>query len=437
VTTTNSENKLSQLRGGESNVGVGFAKYIRFGLDNFILAHTYQKIDRLFASIRREGDLSLGLSLWNGHRWSLCPNGSEKVHIKLVSARAIPLLLQPSLSNLGTAYVEGLIDVQGDLADMIEMAHLLAQLTLKAEGLMGRVANRYAHSRQIDKAAVSHHYDVSNDFYRLWLDSEMVYSCAYFERGDETLAQAQMKKIDHILKKVRIGKTDHLLDVGCGWGALVIRAAQNYGCRCTGITLSEQQYVYANDRVKALGLEDRIEIRLQDYRDIRGEFDRITSVGMFEHVGVHHLPNYFATLHSLLSDEGVMLNHGITSTDADNGQTAFGGGDFIAKYVFPSGELAHIGTVLNAMQRGGLEVQDVESLRRHYATTLNCWSESFESQSGVIRSLIGEKNYRVWRVYLLGCAYAFDHDEISVFQVVCSKAGRDSKTLPHSRRFMY
>jgi cyclopropane-fatty-acyl-phospholipid synthase len=396
-----------------------------------------QAFEQWLAHLRQAGDLPLTLRLWNGREVMFCDPQHVKVNVSVRTQAALPYLIEPSLSNLGQAYVEGLIDVAGELRDVVAMAHGLAERSLKPEGLWGRVAHRYAHARRDDKSAITHHYDISNEFYQLWLDAEMVYSCAYFENGTETLAQAQLKKLDHILTKVQAGPNDRLLDIGCGWGALVIRAAQEYGCRCTGITLSEQQLTYARARVKALGLDDRIEIRLQDYRDVEGEFERITSVGMFEHVGVGNLPTYFDTIGRLLSDQGMAVNHGITSTDPLDGQTAFGGGDFIAKYVFPGGELAHLGSVLKALQGGGLETLDVESLRRHYAQTLRCWSETFEAKSGQVRDLVGEQKFRIWRIYLLGCSYAFEHDEISLFQIVCRKAGRPAAELGWSRRYMY
>jgi cyclopropane-fatty-acyl-phospholipid synthase len=395
------------------------------------------RFDQWVKDLSAQGELPLKIVLWNGREWALASPNEQKVCITVLSRAAIPYLLRPSLSNLGEAYVEGLIGVDGELADIVSMAHQLAKRSLKPEGLLGRVAHRYAHARRDDKAAIEHHYDVSNEFYRLWLDPEMVYSCAYFENGTETLAEAQLKKLDHILTKVQAKPNDRLLDIGCGWGALVIRAAQQFGCRCVGITLSERQYAFAKERVRSLGLEDRVEIRLQDYRDVQGEFERITSVGMFEHVGVGNLPDYFGRLRSLLTDNGLALNHGITSTDADDGQTAYGGGDFIARYVFPGGELAHIGTVLSSMQRGGLEVFDVEGLRRHYARTLRHWAENFERQSDLIRSMVGDKKYRIWRIYLLGCSVAFEQDEISLFQVLCGKAGRATNQQTWSRGYMY
>ena len=203
------------------------------------------------------------------------------------------------------------------------------------------------------------------------------------------------------------------------------------------MTLSQNQFDLATERVKAAGLQDQIEIRLQDYRDVQGQFDRITSVGMFEHVGRKNLPLYFARIRELLADNGVALNHGITSTDAESGETALGGGEFIDRYVFPDGELPHISLALEAAQRGGLEAVDVESLRRHYARTLDIWTENFEATAETARTLVDDEIFRIWRVYLAGCAFAFEHDDVSIYQIVCRKAGRSATTLPWSRRYMY
>jgi cyclopropane fatty-acyl-phospholipid synthase-like methyltransferase len=204
-----------------------------------------------------------------------------------------------------------------------------------------------------------------------------------------------------------------------------------------GITLSKNQYDLARERIEQAGLTDRVEIRLQDYRDISGTFDRITSVGMFEHVGLNNLPRYFTKIASLLTDDGIVMNHGITSTDPNSGETAYGGGEFIDKYVFPQGELPHIGLVLKTMQEGGLEALDIENLRRHYARTCSIWIDNFESRADQIKMLTDDRHYRIWRVYLAGCAHAFTHDWISLYQVVCTKAGKDASTHPWSRRYMY
>ena len=383
---------------------------------------------------------------WQGGR--ALPLGQfdqPRVTMDVRDASGIAALLSPSLDHLGRAYVEGHVDIDGKAQDIIDVAWRLAEADAHQQaggsGWLGRMAHRVAdavsHTRAEDRAAIQYHYDVSNAFYAEWLDPAMVYSCAYFERGDETLAAAQQQKIDHILTKLRLQPGQTLLDIGCGWGALVLRAAEAFGARCVGITLSQNQFELATERVRAAGLGDRIDIRLQDYRDVRGPFDRISSVGMFEHVGLKNLASYFRIVRNLLAPDGWALNHGITSSDAHNGETRYGGGQFIGRYVFPQGELPHIGTVMTALQEGGLEPFDAESLRRHYARTLQCWSEAFEAKTERLKALVPEKTWRIWRMYLVGCQWAFEHDELSLFQVLCRRAGQPAATLPWSRRWVY
>jgi len=388
------------------------------------------------AGVTDQMTLPLRLELWNGQAIDFSSE-APRVTIRVPHASAARYLLRPSLSNLGTAYVEGDIEVRGTARDMIGVVNALAKSTLKPDGKLARIVRNITHDRKKDAEAIRYHYDVSNEFYQQFLDPNMVYSCAYFEHGNEDLATAQLRKIDHILTKIRLQPGQTLLDIGCGWGALVLRAAEKFGARCVGITLSENQFELAREKVAQAGLQDRIDIRLQDYRDVRGTFDRITSVGMFEHVGTKHLSEYFGIISRLLTDDGVAMNHGITTTDPDNGETPYGGGEFIARYVFPHGELAHIGTVLRAMQQGNLEAYDVENLRRHYARTLAIWTDNFEARADRIKQLAGEKRFRIWHVYLAGCAYAFDQDLISLYQIVCGKAGRHPRVLPWSRGYMY
>jgi len=393
--------------------------------------------------LRARFDLPLLVRWKGGSGLKLGQFDTPAVTLDVRDANGAAALLSPTLDNLGRAYVEGHIDVEGTVQDVLKVAHHLADADIGAESaglvrrLVSKIASTVSHTKAQDKQDIQYHYDVSNAFYAEWLDPAMVYSCAYFERGDETLAQAQIKKIDHILTKLRVQPGHTLLDIGCGWGALVIRAAQQYGARCVGITLSQNQYDLAIERVKAAGLTGQVEIRLQDYRDVQGPFDHITSVGMFEHVGLKNLPTYFKIVHDLLTPEGWALNHGITSTDAWSHEASNGGGRFIDQYVFPNGELPHIGSVLTAMQESGLEAIDAEGLRRHYARTLRCWSEAFEAKTERIRQLIDDKRWRIWRIYLMGCQWAFEHDEVSIFQVLCRRAGQSARTLPWSRGWMY
>jgi cyclopropane-fatty-acyl-phospholipid synthase len=395
------------------------------------------------ASVRARPALPLRVILWNGQQldFSLEP---PRVTIRVPRPSSLRYLLSPSLYNLGRAYVEGAIDVSGRAADMIAIVTALSASSARAAhgGFVTRARQalgslRPRHTRKQDAEAIRFHYDVSNDFYRAWLDPWMVYSCAYFENGNEDLATAQLKKIDHILAKIDLRPGQSLLDIGCGWGALVIRAAQRFGARCVGITLSENQARLAREQVERAGLAHLVEIRLQDYRDVSGPFDRITSVGMFEHVGIAHLADYFSRVNALLAPGGVVMNHGITTTDVAARGTPYGGGQFIEQYVFPHGELAHLGAVIRSMQEGGLEVRDVENLRRHYARTCAIWTENFEANAERIGQLTDGKHFRIWHVYLAGCTYAFENDWISLYQIVCSKAGQEPSTLPWSRRYMY
>ncbi|WP_321884334.1 cyclopropane-fatty-acyl-phospholipid synthase family protein [Paraburkholderia bannensis] len=396
-----------------------------------------KKLAQWVDEVRNKANLPARLVLWSGQQYDFGHFAAPQVTLKVNSASALPLLLEPSLDNLGEAYIKGKIDIEGKVADIINIGYSLARSTVTSASKLARVRRYFTHSKSTDKKAIQYHYDVSNEFYKLWLDENMVYSCAYFENGDEDLATAQIKKIDHILTKIQLKEGQTLLDIGCGWGALVLRAAQKFGARCVGVTLSQNQFDLATQRVKDAGLQDRIEIRLQDYRDVQGQFDRITSVGMFEHVGRKNLPGYFTKVRELLADDGIAMNHGITSSDAESGETALGGGEFIDRYVFPDGELPHISLALEAAQRGGLEAVDVESLRRHYAHTLDLWADNFEARADEARKLVDDEKFRIWRVYLAGCAYAFEHDDVSIYQIVCRKAGRSATTLPWSRRYMY
>jgi cyclopropane-fatty-acyl-phospholipid synthase len=407
--------------------------------------------------LRSQPSLPLRVELWNGQRFDFSP-GPPCVTVRVPHPSALRYLLSPSMYRLGRAYVEGAIEVSGRANDMIAVVNALAagsvvshmRASLPAIGLglglglgLGRRLGALggalggSHTRKRDAQAVRYHYDVSNEFYGAWLDPNMVYSCAYFENGNETLAEAQLKKIDHILTKIGVRPGHRLLDIGCGWGALAIRAAQRHGARCVGITLSDNQARLAREQVARAGLQGLVEIRLQDYRDVGGQFDRITSVGMFEHVGVRQLPAYFRRMASLLTPDGVAMNHGITSTNADSHGVPHGGGEFISKYVFPHGELAHLGTVVRAMQEGGLEVRDAENLRRHYARTCAMWTDNFEANAERIKGLTDARRFRIWQVYLAGCTHAFNHDWISLYQIVCGKAGRDPAAIPWSRRYMY
>jgi len=369
------------------------------------------------------------------------PIAPVRVEMRLRDSGALRHLLRPTLASLGTAYVEGLIDLEGEVDDILAVAIRLSKGSGEAfvDGSQSFLDRLRTHGRDRDRLAVQYHYDVSNEFYALFLDAHMVYSCAYFRSEGDTLEQAQQQKLDHILNKLRLRPGESFLDVGAGWGALLVRAAQR-GARAVGITLSEHQYEYVRGLIDRLGLGERCTIRLQDYRDVpQGEqYDKIASVGMFEHVGHRNLPMYFDKLHQLLTPGGAMLIHGITATLPGGKQVGRGGGDFIGRYVFPDGELPHLSFVLQNISTAGFETVDCESLRRHYAKTLTHWARRLEQHADRARELAGDKRFRIWRVYLAGCAYGFAHNWMNIYQVLaCKLGGPGVNPLPETRDWMY
>jgi cyclopropane-fatty-acyl-phospholipid synthase len=396
------------------------------------------RIEKMVGELKAGAGLPLAIELWNGKRYTL--GERPTVTLRVPAASAVRFLANPDLAALGEAYVEGHIEVDGPIGEAIRAAESLARRL--GGDKKGRAPSllRNLHSKKTDAAAIRYHYDVSNDFYALWLDPRMVYSCAYYRTGEEGLEAAQEHKLDHICRKLMLRPGERFLDIGCGWGALAMHAAARYGVKALGITLSANQHALANQRIAAAGLQDRCEVRLQDYRDVPGAavFDKIASVGMFEHVGLKNLAVYFGAIRRLLADGGIVLNHGITSIDPDSRSVGLGGGDFIGRYVFPHGELPHLSLVIREMGAAGLEVMDSETLRLHYAKTLQQWSERLEGSLEKAKAFAGDKRLRIWRTYLAGCAHAFAQGWVSIQQVLAVKAGDPRQNpLPWTRDYMY
>ncbi|AHL73728.1 fatty acid methyltransferase [Stutzerimonas stutzeri] len=383
----------------------------------------------------KELELPLRLKLWDGKEIDVGPVPSVTLEIK--DPGLIPQLAHPSLALLGGAYVEGKIDFHGPLEEIIRIGDEISSALGEEHSAL---PTRQAHDKATDAEAISYHYDLSNTFYQLWLDRDMVYSCAYFETGTEDLDQAQQAKLRHLCRKLRLKPSDRLLDVGCGWGGLARFAAREYGVQVFGITLSAEQLKLGRERVAAEGLESQVRLELMDYRDLPrdGQFDKVVSVGMFEHVGHANLPLYCQQLADLVRPGGLVLNHGITSRYIDGRPVAHGAGEFIDRYVFPHGELPHLVKIGACISESGLEIVDVESLRVHYARTLQFWSERLETNLAEAQRLIPERALRIWRVYLAGCAYGFRRNWINLHQILASKPLPDgSHELPWSRADIY
>jgi cyclopropane-fatty-acyl-phospholipid synthase len=380
------------------------------------------------------------------------------------------MLIPPSELALGEAYLRGDFDVDGSLeaatglADRISerlrspgrVARLVPLLRAlprdevdHAERAAGRTGRRLGlrHTRGRDRTAVRSHYDVGNAFYALWLDRRMVYSCGYFETPETSLDAAQLAKIDHICRKLRLRPGDRLLDIGCGWGGLIIHAAERYGVDATGITLSEPQATLASERIAAAGLQDRCRVEVRDYRELPEDaaFDKIASVGMVEHVGRARLDRYFAEARRLLRPGGLFLNHGIVERPVGDGgvlalphRLLWRPRAFLDRYVFPDGELVRTDEIIAHAEGAGLETRDVESLREHYAMTLRHWVRRLEARHDEAVALVGEPTYRVWRLYMSGAAHGFANGRLSLMQTLLGKPAADgSLDIPLTRTDLY
>ncbi|MBX3331538.1 MAG: class I SAM-dependent methyltransferase [Nitrospira sp.] len=397
-------------------------------------------IRRLAERVRANGGQPLDLILPDGSRLNF--GQKPRVVLAIRDPNLLPALTHPTLGSLGEAFVDGRIDIDGDIISVIASAERLA--AAGGSPATARIpASSACHTPKQDLDDIKHHYDVSNDFYRLWLDDRLVYSCAYFQTGKETIDDAQEAKLDHICRKLRLQPGERFLDIGCGWGGLIIHAAQRYGAQAVGITLSDNQFALAKERVKAAGLERQVKVLLLDYRDAperlgEGTFDKISSIGMFEHVGRNNFHLYFGIVRRLLRDRGLFMNHGITLPDADGHTVGSGVSEFMDKYVFPHTELPHLHSVIREMARQSFEIYDVENLRPHYARTLAHWSHRLERQLVAARHIVGERTLRIWRTYLAGSSLAFSQGWLTVYQVLASRQEAGGPTeFPLTRAWMY
>ena len=382
--------------------------------------------------------------------------GAAAADVRLTWHHGRPLawLASGDVGDLADAYVNGELDIEGALPDVMAIAGALAGDPVKRgerRAWTRRLLQwrpQWLQTLQRDAARVRRHYDVSDDFYALWLDPRRVYSCAYYRDDTMTLEQAQQAKLDHVCRKLRLAPGQRFLDVGAGWGALLLWAAEHYGVQALGITLSKNQHAHVNRLIDQRGLRGRVEMQLLDYRELpeTAPFDRIASIGMFEHVGAARLDGYFAKLNRLLRPGGLVMNHGITAGGLVNDQLGAGLGEFTSKHIFPGGELVHVARVSASLARGGLELLDAENLRPHYARTLWAWSNALEARLDAARALTGEATVRAYRLYLAGSAMCFERGWLALYQLLATRPDGDveagplrgaQSVYPFRRSYMY
>lgn len=385
------------------------------------------------------------------------------VRLGLKDRLAMVALAMGEIGNVGAAIVEGRVAIEGNMRQLMAAAAALLKLDPTDEvgaGWWRRVVLRArsiaAHTVAHDARNIQFHYDLSDDFYALWLDPRRVYSCAYYRASDWSLARAQEAKLDLICRKLHLQPGERFLDVGAGWGGLLLWAAEHYGVDATGITLSKNQFAHVQRLIEERGLGARVRMQLIDYRELRADrpFDKIASVGMFEHVGRAQMVRYFQTVHRLLRPGGLMMNHGITAGGVTNSQLGAGMGEFIERYIFPGGELLHVSTVQHDMALGGLEMVDTENLRPHYAKTLWAWSDALEARldeaAGILNRQYGEEKggraLRAYRLYLAGCALGFERGWMALHQLLATRPDGDLHTghlpgaqsvYPFTRDYIY
>jgi cyclopropane-fatty-acyl-phospholipid synthase len=354
------------------------------------------------------------------------------VTVQCREAGPLAHLASGNMGKLAEDYVEGRIDFHGSVRELMGAAAALMGDPRDVDGAArpvmwfrelarhGRSLAR--HTQEADAKQIQFHYDVSDDFYMLWLDPRRVYSCAYYREPGMTLAQAQEAKIDHVCRKLMLREGERFLDIGAGWGGLLLWAAEQYGVKASGITLSKNQHAYVNKLIDERGLRGRVTMELCDYRELpeAEPWDKIASIGMFEHVGRANLPTYFGKVRRLLKPGGLLMNHGITAGGTRNAHLGNGLGEFMERYIFPGGELTHVSHALQVIADEGLEMLDTENLRPHYARTLWAWSDNLESRLGHAREVVSEKVLRAYRLYLAGCAMCFEQGWIALHQILAA-----------------
>lgn len=425
-------------------------------------------IKALLNSVSEPLNLNVSVRLWNGEVVPLGPEADGRYTIGLSGPGVIGSLMRmPTLETLVRLYATGHIDFDG--GDLIEFSEalktrqsnrerlkqvsktMLVKRTLPflfsktdsaelSEGFRDDMVGR-DESKRKNSDYIQFHYDVGNEFYKLFLGSEMMYTCAYFRDWSNSLDQAQQDKLEMICRKLRLEPGDRMLDIGCGWGGLICYAAKNFGVKAHGITLSQQQYEYTKEKIERLGLTDQVTVEICDYADHQGSYDKISSIGMSEHIGVANYPRYFGKINSMLRDRGIMLNHAIArsaKTSKRFSSRIRPERKFLLKYIFPGSELIPVGMTTDFMEQNGFEVHDVESWREHYALTTRFWCKNLSANRERAIELVGPERYRLWVAYLAGASGGFTAGSIKIYQVVASKKGSKGVSgMPPTRAHLY
>lgn len=382
--------------------------------------------------IKSTFDIPLQVTYPNGNIETY--NGSNPhVKLKLNKNFSVSELSKDPSIVLGEAVMDGDIEIDGSIQELILSAYRCGDSFLRNSKFSKLIPKQF-HDKKHSKSDIQKHYDIGNDFYKLWLDDTMTYSCAYFKHENDSLEQAQLNKVHHILNKLNAQPGGKLLDIGCGWGTLIITAAKEYGLNATGITLSEEQASFITKRIKEEGLENKVTVLIKDYRDIRETYDYITSVGMFEHVGKENLSQYFQTISKRLNINGLALIHGITGQVGGNHGS--GTNSWINKYIFPGGYIPRLTENLNHIASAGLQIADLEPLRRHYQKTLELWTKNFHNALPEVQKTHDKRFINMWDLYLQSCAASFESGNIDIFQYLLSK-GVSKDTMPMTRDYMY
>jgi cyclopropane-fatty-acyl-phospholipid synthase len=378
-----------------------------------------------------DSSASFSFEFWDGDRVQF--GDRPKVNLKLKSPKTVRNLLAKGFLGFGEAYVSGDLEVEGELQELLRLGLITRfdqgnysfREKLKFLSFYLKTKNNPAKARD----NIEYHYNRSNDFYALFLDETMTYSCAYFRKEDDSLDQAQRNKYDHIARKLMLQPEDRLVDVGCGWGGMLVHSAREYGINGVGITLSPNQHEYASDRIKGLGLHAKLEVRLQDYRELSEKFDKFVSIGMFEHVGKEFISVFMDKVAGILKKGGIGLLHTIVKDIASPTDA------WIQRYIFPGGYIPSLDETLHEMGRAGLCVLDVECLRLHYARTLDMWTANFESNVDKIEEMYGKSFVRMWRLYLNGSSAGFKYGETRLHQILFSNGLNNE--LPLRRDHIY